>query len=701
MKTMRKKPGGKQDQEHVGDLKYAAQWEDAEPLEHEKTHPERKHDPRDGADLLEYLLRMEHRSLQKEDGFRALPHNSKKTHEKYPRRRTARDVLCRLHAQAAAHLPADAVHPKDHPGDQAGCKQHRDAFRDCFDNPFDRRKEPANDHRQKQAGDETGHDAIPERAPQSYLPHTVEDRHDDHDDERRFEGFAKSDEEGGCHGVSPQETRVADGDASTVPCYAECVNRFFALFGLFCATVLLPGMALAQDGVTAADEAQLTSLYRSLLRYPDDAYIQKRIEDERTRIRAAIEKEIRSTPRPSEESPTPLPDGQESPTAIDQQRALLTGLEERLKERKVDRDLLLAEKDKYYGTTPPPETEETDDFRLTKSHEEILAKVAIAQERIAVLESVLSLEKQRLGKLTRDQWVAQFGDIIRILSYVGSLIALIVGERIARGIIAHRIPQPQRRYVVTKLFTTTVFTIVLLWLLTTIFSKNPNILTSLAIVGAGLAVALQDVVKDIVGWIIVLQKRLYMLGDRISVGPYTGDVVDLSLMRTTLLEVNTSPAAAVQERTGRTLYMPNAAVLVHDVVNFNRTSDYLKSELKFTLTLESNWVKAEKILREILEAVTGKYTEAARRQYSSRTRTLFIQHDPTGPTLYTDLVGDGIEVTLRFTIPIGMRRDVGSEIVREMLRRFAHETDIGLAYRTSMVYNAEHQPPPLFHERKT
>ncbi len=468
-----------------------------------------------------------------------------------------------------------------------------------------------------------------------------------------------------------------------------------ALIGLFVVVLLSPGFALAQNGVTQADEARLTSLYRSLLKSPEDQYIQRRITEERSLIRAAIEKEVRSTPRASEDSSPPA-DGAELPRAIDQQRTLVSGLEERLKERKVDRDLLLAEEQKFYIDTPPENLGEIEEFRLTKIHEELLAKVAIAEERIAVLESVLSLEKQRLGKLTRDQWLAQFGDLIAILTYIATFIAIVIAERLIRGLIAHRILQPQKRYVVTKFFTTITYVVVLLWLVTTVFSKNPNILTSLAIVGAGLAVALQDVVKDVVGWIMVLQKRLFILGDRVSVGPYSGDVVDLSLLRTTLLEVNTSPAAAVQERTGRVLYMPNAAVLIHDVVNFNRTSDYLKSELKLTLTLESNWEKAEKIFLAILEEVTGKYTEAARRQYSTRTRMLFIQHDPTGPALYTDVVGDGIEVTLRFTIPIGMRREVGSDIMRAILKRFAMETDVHLAYRTSMVYTKENPAPPLF-----
>ena len=66
-----------------------------------------------------------------------------------------------------------------------------------------------------------------------------------------------------------------------------------------------------------------------------------------------------------------------------------------------------------------------------------------------------------------------------------------------------------------------------MWLLSKLVSDHPNVIASLAIVGAGIAVALQDIVKDIVGWIIVLQRRLYTLGDRVSIGNHTGDVIEI------------------------------------------------------------------------------------------------------------------------------------------------------------------------------
>jgi small-conductance mechanosensitive channel len=481
----------------------------------------------------------------------------------------------------------------------------------------------------------------------------------------------------------------------SVTCYHSAVKvRRSLLTGLFTVLLLAAPLAHAQDGVTQADEARLVSLYRSLLKYPEDQYLKQRIADERADIRTAIQREVQKTFAVPPDSAAPA-DGQALPKALDQQRATVKALEERLKARKVDRDLLIAEEKRYYGGKPLTATGAVEDFRLTKTHEELLARVAVIEERVAVLSSVLSLEQQRLRKLTADQWLSQFGNVIRILTFVGIIAVIAMCERFVRGVIVRRILQPQKRYVLTKILTTAVYGILAIWLLTTLFAEHPGILTSLAIVGAGFAVALQDLVKDVVGWIVILQKRLFTLGDRVSVGPYTGDVVDISLLRTTMLEVNASPTATVQERSGRTLYMPNAAILVHDTVSYHRTSDYLKSELRLQLTLESNWEKAEGILREILEEITSKYTEAARRQYGVRTRTLFLQFEPSGPQIYTDIAADGIEITLRFTIPIGMRRDVHSEITRAVLRRFAAERDIGLAYRTSMAYNAENPPPPL------
>jgi small-conductance mechanosensitive channel len=458
------------------------------------------------------------------------------------------------------------------------------------------------------------------------------------------------------------------------------LRRFFVL-----AMSLVLSVSLAAPVVSAEkpeiDDRFLIQLYEAFLRKEQkDTYLEKRIADERARIRSLIDDELNAlvNPEPAEEQ---VPD---LLGAIERQRSVVNALEDSLRERKVDLELLLEEEKKYYlGAPLPPEEEE---YRLTTSHGELLAKKAVLEERIAALEFFLAPQRERLQKLTWEQRLAQFSLAIGIGKYVGLLLLIVFFERIVRTKLLTRIQNRERRYTTMKMFTGTVYLIVIVWLLARLLTEYPRILTSLAIVGAGLAVALQDVVKDIIGWLTIVQGRRFSPGQRIAVGPYTGDVIDIGLLRTTLLEVGTVGASDL-ERSGKTLYVPNSLVLTQSVLNYNTTSDFIKAELPITVTYDSNWKRAEEILLEILHEETDEYAERARRQAASRTQEFYFSHELRDPIVYVDLAPHGVHFMLRFYVPVGERRLVIYRVTQKVLARFANESPpIELAYPTSRVY---------------
>ena len=128
-----------------------------------------------------------------------------------------------------------------------------------------------------------------------------------------------------------------------------------------------------------------------------------------------------------------------------------------------------------------------------------------------------------------------------------------------------------------------------------VYSKNPGILASFAIVGAGIAIAMQDIIKDIVGWVVIHQSKLFSQGDRVSIGQKTGEVIDIGLLHTKVLEIG-MPPDGVLEQTGKVLSIPNSKVLSEYLNNYNTTSDFVKAEMKLTITFESNRRKAEELL---------------------------------------------------------------------------------------------------------
>lgn len=450
------------------------------------------------------------------------------------------------------------------------------------------------------------------------------------------------------------------------------------IIGAFAAlSVLLQPIAVSAQAVTY-DEGTLTVLYGAYLKKnSNDTYLSKRIADERSRIRTQADKEVKAlvTP-PKEES------ADQTSKEIDRQRSIVTLLTQQIKALKVDTDLLSEEEQKYYSATDAGKQAPPDAILLTKSHAELLAKKAILEERIAAFNAGLSLQQDRLSKLNWEQWLDQFQTLFGALSYVFIILGAVILDRLVRRRVAGRIEAKGQRYLVAKLVSAGIYTVAFLWLMSKLTSDHPGALASLAIVGAGIAVALQDVVKDLMGWILILQRRLFTLGNRVSIGNYTGDVIDIGPFRTAMLEVSANGLFNAHERTGKTLYLPNSMVLRESVLNYNTTSDFMSVEMQVTITYDSDWKRAEDILKDCLRKVALEYTQQARVQQRRRTALFYTAWEVGEPEVHTDLAASGVMFTLKFTVPIGMRRTVVTDLSRTILEKFNAEKDVNLAYNT-------------------
>jgi small-conductance mechanosensitive channel len=67
--------------------------------------------------------------------------------------------------------------------------------------------------------------------------------------------------------------------------------------------------------------------------------------------------------------------------------------------------------------------------------------------------------------------------------------------------------------------------------------KLGNITVALGVAGAGIAFALQEVISSIAGWIAIMFGNFYRTGDRVQLGGIKGEVIDIGIIRTTVMEI--------------------------------------------------------------------------------------------------------------------------------------------------------------------
>ena len=221
------------------------------------------------------------------------------------------------------------------------------------------------------------------------------------------------------------------------------------------------------------------------------------------------------------------------------------------------------------------------------------------------------------------------------------------------------------------------------------FEGIQSLTNFLGLVGAGLTIALKDVVTAVAGWFYIIWRRPFNVGDRIQIGQHAGDVIDVRIFKFTLMEIGNWVDA--DQSTGRLLHLPNGLVLSEVVSNYNIGFEYIWNELPVLVTFESNWRKAKTILQEIATKHAQHSSEAAQKRIQEASRRFMIFYSVLTPTVYTSVAESGVLLTIRYLCEPRTRRGTSETIWEDILRQFAAQKDINFAYPTRRFYDNQRE----------
>jgi small-conductance mechanosensitive channel len=204
------------------------------------------------------------------------------------------------------------------------------------------------------------------------------------------------------------------------------------------------------------------------------------------------------------------------------------------------------------------------------------------------------------------------------------------------------------------------------------------------LLSAGVAVALGDLLASFVGWIFILLRRPYEVGDRVEIDGKLGDVIDIRLFNTYLMECGQWVDA--DQSTGRILMVPNGYVFKKSIANFTAGFDFIWDEIPVLVTFESDWRKARRILQDIADRIALPMAESAKTQIHRAAGKHMIVFKKLTPIVYTSVKDSGVMLTIRYLTPPRQRRNNATQIWEAILDAFAKEPSIDLAYPTQRAY---------------
>ncbi len=274
---------------------------------------------------------------------------------------------------------------------------------------------------------------------------------------------------------------------------------------------------------------------------------------------------------------------------------------------------------------------------------------------------------------------------LRFLETLLTLLVLWILRQVLLHTLVQRIANSRARYQWRKTVDYLFFLIGFLLIWPIWFRGIQSLATYLGLLSAGLAVALKDPIVNLIAWVFIFWRRTFEVGDRIQVGNYAGDVVDIRLFQFSLMEIGNWVDA--DQSTGRILHLPNGMVFTSVLANYTKGSQYIWNEIPVLITFESDWEKAKSILREIARNHADKMVASAEASFREAARQYLIQYDTLDSSVYTSVKDSGILLTIRYLCEPRQRRDSTQFVWESILHAFAKHTDIDFAYPTQRFYN--------------
>ena len=191
--------------------------------------------------------------------------------------------------------------------------------------------------------------------------------------------------------------------------------------------------------------------------------------------------------------------------------------------------------------------------------------------------------------------------------------------------------------------------------ITIIFSDKLGGLTvAFGVAGAGIAFALQEVIASVAGWAAISVGSFYAPGDRVQVGGIRGDVIDVSILRTTLMEVGEWVAADLY--TGRIVRVSNSSVFKEPVFNYSGEFPFLWDEIILPVKYGSDWKQAREMLRGLVNEVLVGYAEEVKESWRRVARQYRVEEANVEPMITLRATDNWIEFTVRYVVNYRKRR---------------------------------------------
>ncbi|VXD14691.1 mechanosensitive ion channel family protein [Marinoscillum sp. 108] len=247
------------------------------------------------------------------------------------------------------------------------------------------------------------------------------------------------------------------------------------------------------------------------------------------------------------------------------------------------------------------------------------------------------------------------------------------------------------RYQARKVVSFLGYILALLALMLIYNYKFSNLTLALGVAGAGIAFALQEVIVSIAGFLAILFGNFYKIGDRVKLGGIKGDVVDIGILRTTLMEIGDWVNGDLYN--GKMVRVANSFIFKEPVFNYSGDFPFLWDEIGIPLKHSSDHQLARQLMLDITTDLVKEFTLETKTQWNKLTDQLYVENAQIDPMVTMAFDENWITFTIRYVVDFKRRRITKDQLYTRILETIdLHKDKFFIA---SAAFEVTHMNEPV------
>lgn len=267
---------------------------------------------------------------------------------------------------------------------------------------------------------------------------------------------------------------------------------------------------------------------------------------------------------------------------------------------------------------------------------------------------------------------------LKVIGIFITLLVLYFIVRVIKHTISKKISDSSTRYRARKIAGFLGFVIGILIIGFSFSGSIKDMAVGLGIAGAGVAFAFKEFVESIAGWFMITFGNFYRTGDRIQIGKIKGDVIDIGILQTTLMEIGEWVSGDLYS--GRIIRIANNQVFKEDVFNYSSDFPFVWDQIVMPVKYGTDYELAANLFIETINNSIGNYVKEASAHWETMKKKFLVEHAKVEPSVTIKATDNWVELNARYVVDYMKRGTTKHSIYLQLLKKFdEHKIQIASA----------------------